>query len=109
MSNSAAPIIEATGLVKRFGEVEALAGLDLTAESGRVVAILGPNAAGKTTFVRSLATLVRPDEGSLRVAGIDAASHPEQVRRVIGLAGQFAAVEEAMTGRENLRMVARLF
>jgi ABC-2 type transport system ATP-binding protein len=110
MSNSAdAPIIEARGLVKRFGEVEALAGLDLEAESGRVVAILGPNGAGKTTFVRSLATLVRPDEGSLRVAGIDAARHPDQVRRVIGLAGQFAAVEEAMTGRENLRMVARLF
>jgi ABC-2 type transport system ATP-binding protein len=110
MSNSAhAPIIEARGLVKRFGEVEALAGLDLEAESGRVVAVLGPNGAGKTTFVRSLATLVRPDEGSLRVAGIDAARHPDQVRRVIGLAGQFAAVEEAMTGRENLRMVARLF
>jgi ABC-2 type transport system ATP-binding protein len=110
MSNSApAPIIEAHGLVKRFGKVEALAGLDLEAEPGRVVAILGPNGAGKTPFVRSLATLVRPDEGTLRVAGIDALRHPDQVRRAIGLAGQFAAVEEAMTGRENLRMVARLF
>jgi ABC-2 type transport system ATP-binding protein len=112
MTNSApasAPIIEAQGLVKRFGKVEALAGLDLVAEPGRVVAVLGPNGAGKTTFVRSLATLVRPDEGTLRVAGIDALRRPEQVRRAIGLAGQFAAVEEAMTGRENLQMVARLF
>jgi ABC-2 type transport system ATP-binding protein len=112
MTNSApasAPIIEAHGLVKRFGKVEALAGLDLVAEPGRVVAVLGPNGAGKTTFVRSLATLVRPDEGALRVAGIDALRRPDQVRRAIGLAGQFAAVEEAMTGRENLRMVARLF
>ena len=103
------PIIEAIGLTKRFGEVEALAGLDLVAESGQVVAVLGPNGAGKTTFVRALATLVRPDAGSLRVAGIDASRHPDQVRRVIGLGGQFAAVEEAMTGRENLQMVARLF
>ncbi len=103
------PIIEACGLTKRYGDVEALAGLDLVAERGQVVAVLGPNGAGKTTFVRSLATLVRPDAGTLRVAGIDAARHPTQVRRVIGLAGQFAAVEEAMTGRENLRMVARLF
>jgi ABC-2 type transport system ATP-binding protein len=107
--SDAAPIIEARGLAKRFGSVDALAGLDLVAESGRVVAVLGPNGAGKTTFVRSLATLVRPDAGTLRVAGIDALRHPDQVRRVIGLAGQFAAVEEAMTGRENLRMVARLF
>jgi ABC-2 type transport system ATP-binding protein len=107
--SDAAPIIEARGLAKRFGSVDALAGLDLVAESGRVVAVLGPNGAGKTTFVRSLATLVRPDHGTLRVAGIDALRHPDQVRRVIGLAGQFAAVEEAMTGRENLRMVARLF
>jgi ABC-2 type transport system ATP-binding protein len=103
------PIIEARGLVKRFGKVEALAGLDLVAERGQVVAVLGPNGAGKTTFVRSLATLVRADEGTLRVAGIDATRHPDKVRQVIGLAGQFAAVEEAMTGRENLQMVARLF
>ena len=103
------PIIEARGLTKRYGEVEALAGLDLVAESGQVVAVLGPNGAGKTTFVRALATLVAPDAGTLRVAGVDARRHPEKVRRVIGLAGQFAAVEEAMTGRENLHMVARLF
>jgi ABC-2 type transport system ATP-binding protein len=103
------PIIEAEGLVKRFGKVTALSGLDLVAHSGQVTAVLGPNGAGKTTFVRAVATLLRPDAGRLRVAGIDVARHPEQVRRVIGLAGQYAAVEPTMTGRENLRMVARLF
>jgi ABC-2 type transport system ATP-binding protein len=103
------PIVEAHGLTKRFGDVEALAGLDLVATAGRVLAILGPNGAGKTTFVRAIATLLRPDGGTLRVAGIDVARHPDRVRRVIGLAGQNAAVEPAMTGRENLRMVARLF
>ena len=102
-------IVEARGLQKRFGKVQALAGLDLVAEAGQVVAVLGPNGAGKTTLVRSIATLLVPDEGTLRVAGIDARRHPEQVRRAIGLAGQYAAVEEAMTGRENLEMVARLF
>jgi len=103
------PIIEARGLTKRYGKVQALAGLDLVAEPGRVVAVLGPNGAGKTTFVRSIATLLVPDTGTLRVAGIDALAEPRLVRRVIGLAGQYAAVEEAMTGRENLVMVARLF
>jgi ABC-2 type transport system ATP-binding protein len=102
-------IIEAKGLVKRFGKVEALAGLDLVACSGQVTAVLGPNGAGKTTFVRAVATLIRPDAGTLRVAGIDAGRRPGQVRQVIGLAGQYAAVEPTMTGRENLRMVARLF
>jgi ABC-2 type transport system ATP-binding protein len=103
------PIVEARGLTRSFGKVQALAGLDLVAESGQVVAVLGPNGAGKTTFVRSVATLVRPDGGELRVAGIDALRRPEQVRRVIGLAGQYAAVEPAMTGRENVVMVARLY
>ncbi len=103
------PIVEARGLTRSFGKVQALAGLDLVAESGQVVAVLGPNGAGKTTFVRSVATLVRPDGGELRVAGIDALRRPEQVRRVIGLAGQYAAVEPAMTGRENVNMVARLY
>ena len=103
------PIIEAEGLVKWFGRVKALAGLDLLARSGQITAVLGPNGAGKTTFVRAVATLIRPNAGRLSVAGIDVARHPEQVRRVIGLAGQYAAVEPTMTGRENLRMVARLF
>ncbi|HZM38258.1 MAG TPA: ATP-binding cassette domain-containing protein, partial [Acidimicrobiales bacterium] len=103
------PIVEAKGLTRSFGKVQALNGLDLVADSGQVVAVLGPNGAGKTTFVRSVATLVRPDGGELRVAGIDALRRPEQVRRVIGLAGQYAAVEPAMTGRENVVMVARLY
>jgi ABC-2 type transport system ATP-binding protein len=103
------PIVEATGLTKRYGEVEALAGLDLVAPAGKVLALLGPNGAGKTTFVRAIATLTRPDAGSLRVAGIDVSGHPDHVRRVIGLAGQYAAVEPAMSGRENVRMIARLF
>src|SRR5919107_164774 len=102
-------IIEAHGLEKRYGKVRALDGLDLVAERGHVVAVLGPNGAGKTTFVRAVATLLRPDSGTLRVAGHDVREHPEAVRRLIGLAGQFAAVEPAMTGRENLEMVARLF
>ncbi|HUG86254.1 MAG TPA: ATP-binding cassette domain-containing protein [Euzebya sp.] len=103
------PLIEATGLTKHFGDVAALAGLDLVAPSGQVLAILGPNGAGKTTFIRAIATLTRPDAGTLRVAGIDVVRHPQQVRRVIGLAGQYAAVEPVLSGRENLRMVARLF
>jgi ABC-2 type transport system ATP-binding protein len=106
-------VIEATSITKRFGTkkgaVQALAGLDLVAGAGQVTAVLGPNGAGKSTLVRAVATLVRPDSGRLTVAGIDAARHPEQVRRVIGLAGQHAAVEPALTGRENLVMVARLF
>jgi ABC-2 type transport system ATP-binding protein len=102
-------IVEAEGLVKRYGKVTALDGLDLVAEPGHVLAVLGPNGAGKTTFVRTIATLLRPDGGSLRVAGHDVRRDPEAVRRLIGLAGQFAAVEPALSGRENLEMVARLF
>ena len=105
----AAPLLEARGLTVRFGKVTALDGLDLIAPPGEVLAILGPNGAGKTTFVRTVATLVRPTAGELRVLGTNVARDPMAVRRDIGLAGQFAAVEPAMTGRENLRMVARLF
>lgn len=105
--------IEATGLVKRFGRgddaVRALDGLDLVARSGEVTAVLGPNGAGKSTLVRAVATLGRPDDGRLLVGGVDALRHPERVRPLIGLAGQAAAVEPALTGRENLIMVARLF
>ena len=103
------PIVEAHGLTKRFKTTEALAGLDLVAERGQVTAILGPNGAGKTTFIRMVATLLLPDAGSLTVAGIDAIKEPERVRRAIGLAGQSAAVESAMTGRENLELIGRLF
>jgi ABC-2 type transport system ATP-binding protein len=103
------PIVEAVGLSKRFGEVQALDGLDLTAERGKVLAVLGPNGAGKTTFIRCVATLGKPTSGTLKVAGLDVTEHAAEVRRLIGLAGQYAAVEPAMTGRENLRMVARLF
>jgi ABC-2 type transport system ATP-binding protein len=102
-------IIESYGLVKRFGDVDALAGMDLVAESGRITALLGPNGAGKTTFVSAVATLLRPDAGELRVGGIDVAADPRRVRRIIGLAGQYASVEPAMTGRENVELVARLF
>src|SRR4249920_1005270 len=102
-------MIEAEGLKKSFGDVEALAGLDLAVPSGQVLAVLGPNGAGKTTLIRTIATLTRPTAGTLRVVGIDVAQHPIRVRRTIGLAGQYAAVEPALTGRENLRTVARLF
>ena len=103
------PTIEARGLTKRFGKTHALDGLDLVADAGQVVAVLGPNGAGKTTFVRAVATLLALDEGTLLVAGHDVRRQPAAVRRTIGLAGQFAAVEPAMTGRENLEMVASLF
>jgi ABC-2 type transport system ATP-binding protein len=102
-------LIEASGLSKKFGKVRALDGLDLTVPPGQVAAILGPNGAGKTTLVRMVATLIRPDAGTLHVLGHHAAHAPMSIRRLIGLAGQSAAIEEMMTGRENLRMVARLY
>ncbi len=102
-------VIEAEGLTKRYGDATALDGLDLTAPAGQVTAVLGPNGAGKTTFVRAVATLLRLDRGRLVVAGHDVARESRQVRRAIGLAGQYAAVEPAMSGRENLQMVARLY
>ena len=103
------PILEARGLTKRFGTTQALDGLDLTVDPGQVTAVLGPNGAGKTTFIRMVATLLRPDAGRLSVAGIDALRHPAQVRQAISLAGQAAAVEGAMSGRENLELMGRLF
>jgi ABC-2 type transport system ATP-binding protein len=102
-------LIEAQGLSKRFGKVQALDALDLTIPSGQVVAFLGPNGAGKSTFIRTVATLLRPDSGSLRVAGYDVVRHAMAIRRLIGLAGQSAAVEETMSRIENLAMVARLY
>ncbi|AEW96202.1 MULTISPECIES: daunorubicin resistance protein DrrA family ABC transporter ATP-binding protein [Streptomycetaceae] len=104
-----AAAIHAEGLVKTFGGVRALDGVDLDVPEGTVLGLLGPNGAGKTTTVRVLTTLLRPDSGRAMVAGIDVLAHPNEVRRSIGLSGQFAAVDEYLTGRENLRMVGRLY
>ena len=101
--------IEVEGLCKRFGEVVALDGLDLVCPEGDVLALLGPNGAGKTTLVRALATLLRPDAGRASVLGRDVVADPFGVRRDIGLAGQFAAIDEIQTGRENLEMVGLLY
>ncbi|MFD7968423.1 ATP-binding cassette domain-containing protein [Streptomyces clavifer] len=101
--------IYAEGLVKTFGEVRALDGVDLDVPEGTVLGLLGPNGAGKTTAVRVLTTLLQPDSGRAVVAGIDVLKHPNEVRRSIGLSGQFAAVDEYLTGRENLQMVGQLY
>jgi ABC-2 type transport system ATP-binding protein len=101
--------IYAEGLVKTFGEVRALDGVDLDVPEGTVLGLLGPNGAGKTTAVRVLTTLIRPDSGKAVVAGLDVLKQPNEVRRSIGLSGQFAAIDEYLTGRENLRMVGQLY
>ncbi|WP_338782747.1 ATP-binding cassette domain-containing protein [Streptomyces sp. DG1A-41] len=101
--------IYAEGLIKTFGDVKALDGVDLDVPEGTVLGLLGPNGAGKTTTVRCLTTLLRPDSGRAVVAGIDVLKQPDAVRRSIGLSGQFAAVDEYLTGRENLHMVGRLY
>jgi ABC-2 type transport system ATP-binding protein len=101
--------VKASGLVKRYGDVVALDGLDLEVPEGTVLGLLGPNGAGKTTAVRIFTTLLEMDEGSAQVAGIDVRSDPEGVRRSIGLSGQYAAVDEVLTGYENLDMVGRLY
>jgi ABC-2 type transport system ATP-binding protein len=100
--------IQVEGLSKRFGDVRALQDLNLTVSTGSVLGMLGPNGAGKTTTVRILTTLLRPDTGSARVAGLDVVRQPAAVRRVIGLAGQSAAVDDDLTGQENLLMAGRL-
>ncbi|WP_432140003.1 MULTISPECIES: ATP-binding cassette domain-containing protein [unclassified Streptomyces] len=101
--------LHATGLVKTFGEVRAVDGVDLDVPEGGVLGLLGPNGAGKTTIVRLLTTLLRPDAGTATVAGHDVVREPDRVRLSIGLSGQFAAVDDRLTGRENLRMIGELY
>src|SRR3712207_9279786 len=103
------PAISVTGVVKSFGSVRALDGVDLEAAPGTVLGVLGPNGAGKTTTVRILSTLLTPDEGTARVAGLDVVRDAAALRARIGLAGQYAAVDEHLTGLENLVMVGRLY
>src|SRR6476659_390197 len=103
------PMIEVSGVRKAFGETKALDGVDLQVPPATVLGLLGPNGAGKTTLVKVLATLLRPDAGWAKVDGLDVVRQPVAVRSVIGLAGQYAAVDEVLTGRENLEMVGRLY
>jgi oleandomycin transport system ATP-binding protein len=102
------PAIEAEGLVRTFGEVRALDGIDMVAREGTVFGLLGPNGAGKTTAIRVLSTLLRPDAGRAVVGGYDVVREPAKVRGLIGLTGQFAAVDELLSGQENLYMIGRL-
>src|SRR3977135_887390 len=99
--------IWAEGLVKRFGQTTALAGVDLAVRTGTVLGLLGPNGAGKTTAVRILATLLTPDGGQATVGGYDVVREAHRVRQLIGLTGQYAAVDENLTGAENLLLIGR--
>jgi ABC-2 type transport system ATP-binding protein len=101
-------VIECAGLVKKYDDVTALAGVTLRVEEGSVLGLLGPNGAGKTTTVRVLSTLIRPDDGWARVGGYDVLRQPQEVRRLLGLSGQYAAVDHYLTGRENLVLFGRL-
>src|SRR5215210_141144 len=101
--------IEVEGLRKSFGDVQAICGIDLSAPPGTILGLLGPNGAGKTTAVRILTTLLPPDGGTARVAGLDVVKDATALRAQIGLAGQYAAVDENLTGFENLEMVGRLY
>jgi ABC-2 type transport system ATP-binding protein len=109
MTTTARPMILAEGLHKSFGDTHALRGLDLTVAEGTILVVLGPNGAGKTTAVRILTTLTRPDAGRATVAGIDVLHHPSEARQRIGVAGQYASLDELLTGRENLVMIGRLY
>jgi ABC-2 type transport system ATP-binding protein len=106
---TSSPAIHAEGVRHTFGDIVALDGLDLEVQAGTVFGLLGPNGAGKTTLVRILSTLLRPTAGRATVLGRDVVAEPLAVRRRIGLAGQFAAVDEELTGRENVEMVGRLY
>ena len=108
-SNGSTPIVVVRDVHKSFGDVHALAGVSLEIERGTVLGLLGPNGAGKTTLVRVLTTLLDPDEGSATVAGYDVRRERTRVRPLIGLAGQSAAIDDTLTGRENLEMVANLY
>ena len=107
--SSSSPAILAEDLAKSFGTTHALKGVSLAVPEGKVLALLGPNGAGKTTSVRILTTLSRPDRGRATVAGFDVLKYPHEVRRRIGVTGQYAALDELLTGRENLEMIGRLF
>jgi ABC-2 type transport system ATP-binding protein len=102
------PVIRAQGLYKSYGQIRALDGVDLVVEEGTILGVLGPNGAGKTTTVRILTTLTKPDRGHAEVAGLDVVTHARTVRQRIGLTGQYAAVDELLTGYENLKMFGRL-
>jgi ABC-2 type transport system ATP-binding protein len=108
-AESPSPAVSARGLVKRFGEVRAVDGIDLDVERGTIFAVLGPNGAGKTTLMRMLATLTVPDAGHASVMGYDLVAAPQKVRGAIAMTGQFASLDEDLTGRENLLLLARLW
>src|SRR5271165_3710452 len=108
-NDSSEVAVSASGLVKSYGSVKALVGVDLEVAHGTVMGLLGPNGAGKTTIIRILTTLLRPDAGTARVAGLDVVADAAKLRERIGLAGQYAAVDENLTGLENLTMVGRLY
>src|SRR6478609_1037107 len=105
----AGPAVSVSGLVKSYGSVQALVGVDLEVAHGTVLGLLGPNGAGKTTIIRILTTLLKPDAGTARVDGLDVVRDAASLRQRIGLAGQYAAVDENLTGLENLTMVGRLY
>src|SRR5688572_6045910 len=107
--NGSGPAVLAEGLTKRFGDTVALAGVDLRVERAKVVGLLGPNGAGKTTAVRILTTLIKPDSGRALIDGIDVVAEPRRAKARIGLTGQYAAVDERLTGAENMEHVGRLY